>query len=75
MPRKEVIMNRLNQFFKENIKVINIGIPSFAEDLTKQGIINIHVDWRPPAGGNKKVQALLEKVSLWQSKVKGEVNE
>jgi FdrA protein len=68
-------MNRLNQFFKENIKVINIGIPSFAEDLTKQGIINIHVDWRPPAGGNKKVQALLEKVSLWQSKVKGEVNE
>ena len=66
-------MSRLNQFFKENIKVINIGIPSFAEDLTKQGVINIHVDWRPPAGGNKKVQALLEKVSRWQSKVNGEV--
>ena len=66
-------MSRLNQFFKENIKVINIGIPSFAEDLTKQGVINVHVDWRPPAGGNKRIQALLEKVSRWQDKVNGEV--
>lgn len=62
-------MSNLNNLFKQNLKVINIGIPSFAEDLAKQGIINLHVDWRPPAGGNRRIQALLEKVNRWQQKV------
>jgi len=30
----------------------------------------MHTEWRPPAGGNKKIQALLAKVEAWQSKVK-----
>lgn len=62
-------MNRLNELFKQNIRVINIGIPSFAQDLTQQGVVNIHVEWRPPAGGNRKLQALLDKVNRWQEKV------
>lgn len=63
-------MSKLNELFKQNIKVINIGIPSFAQDLTQQGVVNIHVEWRPPAGGNRKIQALLAKVSSWQEKVR-----
>ncbi len=63
-------MSDLNNIFKQTIKVINIGIPSFAQDLTQQGIMNVHVDWRPPAGGNRKIQALLEKVNQWQEKVR-----
>lgn len=62
-------MNKLSDFFDKQIQVINIGIPSFAEDLKKQGIVNIHVDWRPPAGGNRKIQSLLEKITSWQEKV------
>jgi len=62
-------MSKLNELFKQDIKVINIGIPSFAQDLTQQGVVNIHVEWRPPAGGNRKIQALLEKIGRWQDKV------
>lgn len=63
-------MTTLKDFFGKKIKVINLGIPSFAEDLKKQGIETVHTDWRPPAGGNKKVQALLAKVENWQNSVK-----
>jgi len=55
-------MGKLNEFFGKEVKVINIGIPSFADDLKKQGVPVIHVEWQPPAGGNKKVQSLLEKI-------------
>jgi len=60
----------LKDFFGKKVKVINLGIASFAEDLRKQGVETIHTDWRPPAGGNKKIQALLDKVAGWQNKVK-----
>lgn len=60
----------LKDFFGKKVKVINLGIASFADDLRKQGVETIHTDWRPPAGGNKKIQALLTKVANWQSKVK-----
>lgn len=60
----------LKDFFGKKVKVINLGISSFADDLLKQGVEAIHTDWRPPAGGNKKIQALLAKVDSWQNKVK-----
>ncbi len=63
-------MSKLVNFFGQKVKVINLGIPSFAEDLRKQGVEVMHTEWRPPAGGNKKIQALLAKVEAWQSKVK-----
>jgi len=60
-------MKPINRLFKEQVKVINIGIPSFADDLKRQGFPVIHVDWRPPAGGNRKIQALLDKIKQWQT--------
>ena len=41
---------------------INIGLESFYESLSSQGAQAIHVDWRPPAGGNEKLAALLQKM-------------
>ncbi|MEW5693228.1 MAG: fdrA domain protein [Candidatus Hydrogenedentota bacterium] len=55
-------MSKINELFNEEIKVINVGIPTFAEDLKKQGVPVQNVDWRPPAAGNKKIQALLDKI-------------
>lgn len=52
--RKELIGQR--------IKVINIGLELFAETLKAQGVDVIHVDWRPPAGGDKKMAELLDKL-------------
>lgn len=40
--------------------VINIGLSSFADDLRAQGIAVVELDWRPPAGGDARLAALLE---------------
>ena len=41
---------------------INVGLESFAESLKDQDADAIHVDWRPAAGGNQKMAALLERM-------------
>ena len=47
---------------KQPFAAINLGLESFYESLTSQGAQAIHVDWRPPAGGNEKLAALLTKM-------------
>lgn len=42
------------------LNVINIGLERFAEDLRKDGVPVIQMDWRPPAGGVKRLIALLD---------------
>jgi FdrA protein len=41
---------------------INVGLESFYESLIAQGVQAIQVDWRPPAGGNERLAALLQKM-------------
>jgi FdrA protein len=41
---------------------INVGLESFAANLTAQGAPAIHVEWKPPAGGNEKLMAILERM-------------
>jgi FdrA protein len=41
---------------------INIGLESFAENLTAQAAPVIQVDWRPPAGGNERLMSILERM-------------
>jgi FdrA protein len=43
-------------------QVINVGLELFAESLTAQHVPVIHLDWRPPAGGKKHLQDLLERL-------------
>ena len=42
-----------------DIRVINVGLESFALDLTERGVPVVHVDWVPPAGGDPRRAALL----------------
>ena len=44
------------------LAAINVGLESFYESLRSQGAQAVHVDWRPPAGGNEKLAALLQKM-------------
>lgn len=44
------------------VAAINVGLESFYESLTSQGAQALHVEWRPPAGGNEKLAALLAKM-------------
>jgi hypothetical protein len=48
----------------EKLKVVNIGISTFADDLRSQGVDVVHVDWKPPAGGDVEMLKLLEKLGL-----------
>ncbi len=47
---------------KKPLKAINVGLESFAENLTAQETPVVHVDWRPPAGGNEKLMGILERM-------------
>jgi len=53
---------KVNELFKQELKVINMGLQSFANDMKSQGVTVVHVDWRPVAGGNKKLASLLSKL-------------
>jgi len=48
---------------QQEIKVINMGLEKFAEDLRQVNTPVIHMDWRPPAGGDRHLIALLDKLS------------
>ena len=40
-------------------RVINLGLAVFATDLAAQDADVVHVDWRPPAGGDEDLARLL----------------
>ena len=44
------------------LAAINVGLESFTESLMAQDAPVIQVDWRPPAGGNEKLMAILERM-------------
>ena len=44
-------------------RVVNVGLEQFAADLAAQGAAVIHVDWSPPAGGDRRLAAVLAKLS------------
>lgn len=44
------------------IAAINVGLEAFFESLIEQGAQSVHVDWRPPAGGNEKLMSILKKM-------------
>ncbi len=55
-------MLKINEIFNKKLKVVNIGLESFYRDLKEQDISVIHVDWRPVAGGDKKMASILQKL-------------
>lgn len=55
-------MSKINELFNKELKVVNMGLESFYKDLEKQNVKVIHMNWRPLAGGNKKMASLLSKL-------------
>ncbi|MCP5101239.1 MAG: acyl-CoA synthetase FdrA [Chloroflexi bacterium] len=48
--------------FGKGVTAVNVGLESFYDSLKGQGGTAVHVDWRPPAGGNEKLMAILAKM-------------
>ena len=55
---KPVVLSVLQQ----PLAAINVGLESFTASLTDQGAPVIHVDWRPPAGGNERLAGILARM-------------
>ncbi|KXS45280.1 MULTISPECIES: fdrA domain protein [unclassified Candidatus Frackibacter] len=51
---------KILELFGKKLKVINIGLESFAESLKEEGVDVIQMDWEPPAGGDAELASLLD---------------
>ena len=40
------------KIFTENLNVVNLGLASFGDNITRAGGTATTLDWRPPAGGD-----------------------
>lgn len=50
------------EVLRRPLAAINVGLESFQENLVTQGVPALQVDWRPPAGGNEKLMAILQRM-------------
>ncbi len=53
-------MHRINDLFNNELKVINIGLDIFKDDLKKQNVDVLQVEFTPPANGDVEVLEALD---------------
>jgi hypothetical protein len=53
----------VSRLFSGNLSVVNLGLESFARNLSGAGVPVVQVDWKPPAGGDSKVLAALDAIA------------
>ncbi len=52
----------INELFEKELVVINMGLESFADNLRDVDVKVLQMNWKPPAGGNKKIASLLARL-------------
>ncbi|MBZ4653498.1 MAG: hypothetical protein JG781_837 [Peptococcaceae bacterium] len=62
-------MTKINELFGRKINAINLGTELFKNDLTKQGIPVVQVDWTPPAGGDIRLIKALDALKPLEDKI------
>lgn len=55
-------VDAINELFKSELNVVNLGLENFAENLRELDTPAMQVDWKPPAGGDRRLVALLDKL-------------
>jgi hypothetical protein len=53
---------KLQEMLENKPVVVNIGVRDFAESLEDQQVEVVHVEWAPPAGGDRDMAELLQKL-------------
>ena len=56
-------MTPIGALFDAEVRVVNMGIESFALELEQLGVPVIHVQWAPPANGDPRRAALLAQLA------------
>lgn len=55
-------VRKILRLFRSDLTVVNLGLDTFAEALRREGVRVLQMNWRPPAGGNKRLIELLKKL-------------
>ena len=56
----------ISDIFKKELKIVNIGLKSFSDNLRKEGVPVIQVDWRPSLGAGSEI---LEDLGAYSDKI------
>ena len=59
----------INTLFSEKLAVVNLGAEIFKNDLAAQGVPAVHVDWKPPAGGDVSLMNALDSLKPLEGKI------
>src|SRR5262245_16875134 len=51
------------------VRVVNVGLALFADTLDRLGVPVAHLDWRPPAGGDARLGALLARLDACRERI------
>jgi len=54
--------DKVSELLDHGPVVINLGVRDFAESLEAQGVEVVHVEWTPPAGGDREMIDLLDRL-------------
>jgi len=50
------------RFLEQELRVLNVGLPSFADDIVQAGGKATRIEWAPPAGGDRAVGLALARL-------------
>lgn len=53
---------KTDDLLQSDLRVVNVGLRSFADDLTACEVAVVHVDWSPPAVTDPRIASLLAKL-------------
>ncbi len=56
-------VSRVRALLDRPVRVVNVGLQMFARSLQDQGVPVVDVDWQPPAGGDRRLLDLLDKLN------------
>ena len=51
-----------DRLLASEVRVVNVGLREFADDLARCNVPVVHVDWSPPAVTDPRIASLLAKL-------------
>jgi FdrA protein len=56
------MQTKAEELLNQPLIVINVGLQQFSDNLRAQDVQVVQVDWVPPAGGDKEMLDLLDRL-------------
>ena len=51
-----------SDLLEQTLVIVNVGLEGFSTEMQARGVKVVHVDWRPPAGGDPELADLLSRL-------------